>query len=107
MRMTRSVIFLFNVLAAIIVPYLSQVLGFSTVSGDAFGLFAGTAVNATARAATLSKVLMILAMASIGLNTDLVKLIKTGDTHILMGTCCWISMILAMISPLSQPIFHL
>lgn len=179
-----SVIFLFNVLAAIIFPYLGQALGFSMVSGDGFGLFAGTAVNdtssVTACAATwdsmfglgsatldkavtvkltrtlaiipitlalaflrtrgqkdvgrkislrkifpffilwfiaasvattlctalgmpessfalfksLSKFLIILAMAAIGLNTDLVKLVKTGGKPILMGACCWIGIIL-------------
>lgn len=42
-----SVIFLFNILAAIIFPLLGTLIGFSTDSGDAFGIFAGTAVNDT------------------------------------------------------------
>ena len=42
-----SVIFLFNILAALIFPVLGGVLGFSTTSGEAFGVFAGTAVNDT------------------------------------------------------------
>lgn len=42
-----SVIFFFNVLAAILFPVLGHALGFSTSSGDAFGIFAGTAVNDT------------------------------------------------------------
>lgn len=42
-----SVIFLFNILAAVIFPTMGAALGFSTVSGDAFGVFAGTAVNDT------------------------------------------------------------
>ncbi len=42
-----SVIFFYNVLAAILFPFLGRALGFSTVSGDAFGIFAGTAVNDT------------------------------------------------------------
>ncbi len=37
----------------------------------------------------LSKFFIILAMAAIGLNTDLVKLIKTGGKPIFMGVCCW------------------
>ena len=37
----------------------------------------------------LSKYLIILAMAAIGLNTDLVKLVKTGGKPIFMGVCCW------------------
>ena len=42
-----SVIFFFNVLAAIIFPILGNFLGFSTTSGEGFGIFAGTAVNDT------------------------------------------------------------
>lgn len=42
-----SVIFFFNVLAAIIFPYFGQLVRFSTTSGEAFGIFAGTAVNDT------------------------------------------------------------
>lgn len=42
-----SVIFLFNVLAALVFPSLATWLGFSTDSGQAFGMFAGTAVNDT------------------------------------------------------------
>lgn len=180
-----SVIFFFNVLAAIIFPTLGKALGFSTVTGEAFGMFAGTAVNdtssVTAAAATwdamwnlgsetldtavtvkltrtlaiipitltlafmrassmrksgrehggsqvslkqifpmfilyfvaasvittvavslgidahmfapiktLSKFFIVLAMSAIGLNTNIVKLIKTGGKPIFMGFCCWI-----------------
>lgn len=42
-----SVIFFFNVLAAILFPILGCAIGFDTTSGDAFGIFAGTAVNDT------------------------------------------------------------
>ena len=37
----------------------------------------------------LSKFLIILAMAAIGLNTDIVKLVRSGGKPILMGACCW------------------
>lgn len=30
-----------------------------------------------------------MAMAAIGLNTDLIKLVRTGGRPILMGLCCW------------------
>lgn len=175
-----SVIFFFNVLAALIFPSLGQMLGFSTTSGEAFGIFAGTAVNdtssVTATASTwdgmwglgsatldkavtvkltrtlaiipitlvlalrrarkggaesgkvdfkkifpffillfiaasvittvavnlgvpvgafgpmkeLSKFLIVLAMAAIGLNTNIVKLVKSGGKPILLGGCCWV-----------------
>ena len=42
-----SVIFFFNVLAAILFPVFGKLIGFSTADGDAFGIFAGTAVNDT------------------------------------------------------------
>ncbi len=177
-----SVIFFFNVLAALIFPHLGSFLNFSTTSGEAFGIFAGTAVNdtssVTACAATwdnmwqlgsatldkavtvkltrtlaiipitlvlsmfqakhtkkenesgstfhfskvfpffilfflaasvlttlatslgmdasvfhpfkeLSKFFIIWAMAAIGLNTNIVKLIKTGGKPLLLGFCCW------------------
>lgn len=172
-----SVIFLFNVVAALIFPTLGTMLG---MSNEGFGLFAGTAVNdtssVTAAAAawdgmhagsnalddativkltrtlaiipitlvlgivmarkaggeglgnfslerafpmfilfflaasiittiavaagadaavfaplkTLSKFFIVMAMAAIGLNTDLVKLVKSGGKPILMGLICWI-----------------
>ncbi len=38
---------------------------------------------------TLSKFFIVLAMSAIGLNTDIVKLVKTGGKPIFMGFCCW------------------
>jgi uncharacterized membrane protein YadS len=38
----------------------------------------------------LSKFFIVLAMAAIGLNTDIVKLIKTGGKPLVMGFCCWV-----------------
>lgn len=174
-----SVIFFFNVLAAVLFPPLGAALGFSVTSGEAFGIFAGTAINdtssVTAAAATwdsmhglgtqtldkavtvkltrtlaiipitlvlafvrtrrsgkegkkvaiksifpffilyfigaslvttiavgagvptgffapfkeLSKFFIVMAMAAIGLNTDIVKLVKTGGKPIIMGAGCW------------------
>lgn len=177
-----SVIFFFNILAAILFPILGRVIGFDTTSGEAFGIFAGTAVNdtssVTAAAATwdsmwglgsqtldkavtvkltrtlaiipitlalalirtrrntaqssdaekiklgkvfpffilyfvaasiittiainsgvpadvfqpfkeLSKFFIVMAMAAIGLNSNIVKLIKTGGKPLLLGACCW------------------
>jgi len=175
-----SVIFFYNVIAAILFPVLGSLLGFSTTSGEAFGVFAGTAINdtssVTAAAATwdsmwglgtetldkavtvkltrtlaiipitlvlafirtrksgkegkkvnlkaifpffiiyfigaslittvaisagvsssffapfkqLSKFFIVMAMTAIGLNTDIVKLVKTGGKPILIGGSCWV-----------------
>lgn len=175
-----SVIFLFNILAALIFPTLGGLLG---LSNDGFGLFAGSAVNdtssvtATASAwdgihgsntlnrATivkltrtlaiipitlvlafkrtrdneksnskvdlkkifpyfilffvlasiittvfnlsgnitapikdLSKFFIIMAMSAIGLNTNIVKLIKSGGKPILLGFSCWVAITVVCLS---------
>lgn len=51
-------------------------------------------VAATAPIKTLSKFLIVMAMAAIGFNTDVVKLVKTGGKPIFMGLCCWIGIAL-------------
>lgn len=178
-----SVIFFFNVCAALLFPILCQLLGFSTIDGNAFGIFAGTAVNdtssVTSAASTwdamfnlgtqtldtavtvkltrtlaiipitlglalynakknakdsnyniknmfpmfivyfvlaslfttvvtnlgvsvsvfdpikdLSKFFIIMAMVAIGLNTNVVKLVKSGGKPLLLGLGCWIGIIL-------------
>lgn len=38
----------------------------------------------------LSKFFIVMAMAAIGLNTNIVKLVTTGGKPIFMGLCCWI-----------------
>lgn len=191
-----SVIFFFNVLAAILFPIFGQMIGFDTTSGEAFGVFAGTAVNdtssVTAVASTwdsmwglgsqtldkavtvkltrtlaiipitlvlaflrtrkasengenkvsmkqifpffilyfiaasvittvavqsgisanvfapvkeLSKFFIVLAMAAIGLNTDIVKLVKTGGKPLVMGACCWAG--ITAVSLLMQHLMHI
>ncbi len=50
----------------------------------------------------VSKFFIVMAMGAIGLNTDLVKLVKTGGKPILMGFCCWIA--IAVVSLLMQNI---
>lgn len=190
-----SVIFFFNVLAAVFFPTLGAMLGFDTASGEAFGIFAGTAINDTSSVTaaastwdslyglgsqtldkavtvkltrtlaiipitlvlafvrtkkektegksvklskifpffilyfilasvittiavslgvpssffspikTLSKFFIVLAMAAIGLNTNIVKLVKTGGKPIIMGFCCWVG--ITLVSLLMQSILGL
>ena len=186
-----SVIFLFNVLAALTFPTLGGMLG---LSNEGFGLFAGTAVNdtssVTAAAAawddihgsntldtaaivkmtrtlaiipitlvlaflrtrqeeksvqgtgvtvslkkifpwfvlffvlasvvttllplpaavtgflkSASKFFIVMAMAAIGLNTDVVKLVRTGGKPIFMGFCCWVA--IACVSLGVQHLLHI
>ena len=51
---------------------------------------AGADAAAFAPLKTLSKFFIVMAMAAIGLNTDLVKLVRSGAKPILMGLICWI-----------------
>jgi uncharacterized membrane protein YadS len=37
----------------------------------------------------IGKFVIVMAMAAIGLNTDLKKLVKKGGKPILLGLCCW------------------
>lgn len=39
----------------------------------------------------LSKFFIVLAMAAIGYNTDIIRLVKTGGKPILQGFCCWVA----------------
>ena len=51
---------------------------------------AGVSPDFFAPIKTLSKFFIVLAMSAIGLNTNIVKLVKTGGKPIIMGLCCWI-----------------
>ncbi|MBK5247297.1 MAG: YeiH family putative sulfate export transporter [Peptostreptococcaceae bacterium] len=47
-------------------------------------------VEITSPIEDLSKFFIVMAMSAIGLNTNIVKLIKTGGKPIFMGFCCWV-----------------
>lgn len=53
----------------------------------------------------LSKFFIVMAMAAIGLNTDIVKLVKTGGKPILMGFSCWVA--ITVVSLLMQQMLGL
>ena len=61
----------------------------ASVITTVFALPAG--VTAPIRA---SKFFIVMAMAAIGFNTNIVKLVKTGGKPIFMGLCCWIGIAL-------------
>lgn len=73
---------LYFVLASVITTIASALLD-GTALDVANQLFGGLK--------TLSKFFIVLAMAAIGYNTDLVKLVRTGGKPILQGFCCWVS----------------
>lgn len=49
---------------------------------------------------SLSKFFIVMAMSGIGLNTNIIKLVKQGGRPIFMGFCCWIA--IACVSLLMQ-----
>lgn len=48
-------------------------------------------VEVTAPVKELSKFFIVMAMAAIGFNTNIVKLVRTGGKPIFMGACCWVA----------------
>lgn len=48
--------------------------------------------------AQMGKFIIIMAMAAIGLNTNVIKLVKSGTKPILLGLICWIALSLASLA---------
>lgn len=75
---------IYFIIASVITTVVSSVFsGNSEIMGTVDNIF-GFLKN-------MSKFLIIMAMAAIGMNTDIIKLIKTGTKPIFMGLCCWIA----------------
>ena len=53
----------------------------------------------------LSKFMIIMAMAAIGLNSNLIKLVKTGGKPIAVGAFCWIG--ITVVSLIAQHIMKI
>ena len=87
-------IFPFFILYFVLASLLTTVLTALGVPGDAFVPFK-----------ELSKFLIILAMAAIGLNTDIAKLVRTGGKPLLLGFSCWVS--ITLVSLLMQHVLGL
>ena len=51
---------------------------------------AGVSASVFAPLKTLSKFLIVMAMCAVGLNTNIVKLVRTGGKPLIMGFCCWV-----------------
>lgn len=82
---------IYFVLASVITTIITSVCTGNSlaVANDMFGLLK-----------QLSKFFIVMAMGAIGLNTDIVKLIKTGGKPIIMGFSCWVA--IAAVSLLLQ-----
>lgn len=53
--------------------------------------FAGIPTNASKELVSIGKFVIVMAMAAIGLNTNLKSLLSNGIKPILLGLCCWFS----------------
>ncbi|MDD4572356.1 MAG: YeiH family protein [Clostridia bacterium] len=74
------------------------VIGF--VAAAVINTFAGIPATSSHGLATIGKFLIVMAMAGIGLNTHLKKLLTNGLKPIFLGLCCWFAV--ASISLLVQ-----
>lgn len=70
-----------------IFPFFIVFFVLASVVTTAFSL----PVEVTAPIKELSKFLIVMAMAAIGFNTNVVKLVRTGGKPILMGFACWVA----------------
>lgn len=77
-------------------PYFVLFFGLASVVTTVFQLPA----SVTEPLKDLSKFLIVMAMAAIGLNTNIAKLVKTGVKPILTGFCCWLG--ISVVSLLMQ-----
>lgn len=65
----------------------------------------GVDSNVFAPLKELSKFLIIVAMAAIGLNSNVIQLIKTGGKPIAVGAVCWCG--ITIVSLIMQYIMHI
>ena len=52
----------------------------------------------TAPIKELSKFFIMMAMAAIGFNTNVVKLVTSGGKPIALGLCCWVGIAVASLA---------
>lgn len=79
------------------------VLGF--LGASILNTFLPIPSNATHFLAQAGKFMIVMAMAAIGLNTNIIKLVKNGAKPILLGFLCWLSV--SVVSLAVQYLFHI
>lgn len=75
------------------------------ITGLCSGNVQGIAMTAFYYLNQLSKFFIVMSMSAIGFNTDIIKLVKSGGKPIIMGFCCWVSIL--SVSLLLQNLLHL
>lgn len=84
-----------------IFPWFVALFLLAAIINTAFGLPA----SVTKPLSRLGKFMITMAMAGIGLKTDVVKLVKNGAKPIFLGFCCWVAV--AVVSILVQKALHI
>ena len=77
---------LYFVLASVITTVFQAMISADIITGEAAVLITGF----FSFMKQVSKFFIVMAMAAIGLNTNIVKLVKSGGKPIFMGLCCWV-----------------
>ena len=65
-------------------------MDYQAAAVDLFGEKVSENADVFAPLKDLSKFFIIMAMAAIGLNSNVVQLVKSGGRPLLLGGCCWI-----------------
>jgi uncharacterized membrane protein YadS len=65
----------------------------------------GVSAEAFAPVKELSKFFIVMAMAAIGLNSNIIKLVRTGGKPLLTGACCWAG--ITAVSLAMQHVMHI
>jgi uncharacterized integral membrane protein (TIGR00698 family) len=84
-------IFPFFILYFVAASLITTVCNYAIAQGVFSAGAAGWITGAFAFLKKVSKFFIVMAMGAIGLNTDLVKLVRSGGKPILMGFCCWVA----------------
>jgi uncharacterized integral membrane protein (TIGR00698 family) len=84
-------IFPFFILYFVAASLITTVCNYAIAQGVFSAGAAGWITGAFSFLKKVSKFFIVMAMGAIGLNTDLVKLVRSGGKPILMGFCCWVA----------------
>lgn len=81
----------------ILASLLTTICNYAIERGGLRGEFTDMIQGTFSSLKQLSKFFIIMAMTAIGLNTNIKKLLRSGTKPLLLGLCCWITIILASI----------
>ena len=89
-KVSMKSIFPFFILYFVGASVITTIFQLMISSGIITGMAAAAILGFFSLMKQVSKFFIVMAMAAIGLNTDIVKLVKSGGKPIAMGLCCWV-----------------